>query len=170
MAHIYVSTVIDADVDEVWAVARDFTGHWHSSVIADSFIEAGRPSDQVGCVRAFELAGDGGHLREVLVGLSDEEHEFSYRILDAPLPVSDYLATVRFRPITVGRAAGTAATFAEWTADFRVAPVDEDATVDTVRGVFEGGFADLAAIVAPAERRNDRPANPRPTNASERNV
>lgn len=160
MAHIYVSTVIDADVDEVWAVARDFTGHWHSSVIANSSIEDGLTSDQVGCVRAFELVEGGGRLREVLAGLSDEEHEFSYRILDAPLPVTDYLATVRFRPITVSRAGGAAATFAEWTVDFCVAPADEHATVDTVRGVFEGGFADLAAIVAPAEPSNDQPAIP----------
>ena len=140
VAHIYVSSVIDAYIDDVWSVARDFTGHWHSSVICNSSIEGEQSFDQVGCVRAFELS-DGGKLREVLVGLSDERHEFSYRILESPLPVSDYLATVRFKPITT-----TGGTFAEWTVDFRVAPEDEDATVDTVRGVFEGGFSDIAAL------------------------
>jgi len=148
MASIYVSSVIDAGVEEVWAVARDFTGHWHSSVIYNSSIEGTQPADQVGCVRAFELS-DGGKLREVLVSLSDERHEFSYRILQSPLPVSDYLATVRFAPITVTKT-GAAATFAEWSVDFRVSPADEQATVDTVRGVFEGGFSDLSAIVAPS--------------------
>jgi len=148
MAHIYVSSIIDAPVDDVWAIARDFTGHWHSSVIANSSIEDGLPSDRVGCVRAFELSGGGGAIREVLVGLSDERHEFSYRILEAPLPVTDYLATVRFKPVTVANRPGSDATFAEWTVDFRVQPADEDATVDTVRGVFQGGFADLAKILA----------------------
>jgi hypothetical protein len=141
VAHIYVSSVIDAPVEQVWAIARDFTGHWHSSVIHNSSIEDGLPSDQVGCVRAFELS-DGGKLREVLVGLSDERHEFSYRILESPLPVEDYVAVVRFSPVTT-----SGETFGEWIVDFRVPPDEEQATVDTVRGVFENGFADIAALV-----------------------
>ena len=108
MAHIYVSSVIDAPIEDVWAIARDYTGHWHSSVICNSSIEGGLPADQIGCVRAFELS-DGGKLREVLVGMSDERHEFSYRILESPLPVEDYFATVRFSPVTT-----TGATFGEW--------------------------------------------------------
>lgn len=140
MTHIYVSRIIDAPVDDVWAVARDFTGAWHSSVIHDTSIEAGRPSDQVGCVREFGLA-DGGRIRERLVTLSDERHEFAYRILDSPLPVSDYHAVARFSPVTV-----TGETFGEWWVDFAVPPGEEDATVDLVRGVFEGGLADLAAL------------------------
>ena len=89
------AAVIDAPIEDVWAIARDFTGHWHSSMICNSSIEDGLPSDRVGCVRAFELS-DGGKLRELLVGLSDERHEFSYRILESPLPVEDYVASVRF--------------------------------------------------------------------------
>jgi len=140
MAHIYVSMVIDAAVEQVWSLARDFTGNWHSSVIVGSEIEGGLPSDQVACVRSFSLAG-GGALREQLVGLSDERREFSYRILDSPLPVSDYLATARFTPITT-----SGQTFGEWWVDFRVAPEDEQETVELVRGVFEAGLSDLARL------------------------
>ena len=153
MAHIYVSMVIDAPIEDVWAIARDFTGHWHSSVIVNSSIEGGLPSDRVGCVRAFEL-NDGGKLRELLVGMSDERHEFSYRILESPLPVEDYVATVRFKPVTVTPAGGSGATFGEWVVDFRVPPEEERATVETVRGVFEDGFADLAALLAKAETKS----------------
>lgn len=145
MAHIYVSMVIEAPVEEVWSVARDFTGNWHSSVIADSEIESGLPSDEVGCVRNFSLADGGGQLREQLVGLSDERHEFAYRILDSPLPVSEYLATARFTPITT-----SGQTFGEWWVDFRVAPEDEQGTVELVRGVFEAGLSDLARLTASA--------------------
>jgi hypothetical protein len=141
MAHIYVSSVIDAPIEDVWAIARDYTGHWHSSVIVNPSIEGGLPPDRVGCVRAFELH-DGGKLREVLVGMSDERHEFSYRILESPLPVEDYVASVRFLPVTT-----TGATFGEWVVDFRVPPDEEQSTVDTVRGVFEDGFSDLAALL-----------------------
>ena len=121
----------------------EFTGNWHSSVIANSEIEGGLPSDEVGCVRNFSLANGGGQLREQLVGLSDERHEFACRILDSPLPVSGYHATARFTPITT-----SGQTFGEWWVDFRVPPKDEQGTVELVRGVFEAGLSDLARLTA----------------------
>jgi uncharacterized protein YndB with AHSA1/START domain len=59
MVKIVKSTVIDAPVEAVWAVLRDFNGHdqWHPAV-ADSHIERGQSSDRVGCVRRFHLPTD----------------------------------------------------------------------------------------------------------------
>ena len=59
---------------------------------------------------------DGNHIREQLLALSDNEREkvSIYCILDAPVPLRDYVATVRLRPITDGNR-----TFAEWTAEYR---------------------------------------------------
>ena len=87
MAHVYISAVIAAPIDEVWAVARDFNGHaeWHP-FIAESHIEDGLASDTVGCVRNFTL-GNGGHLRERLLALSDLDHHFTYSILESPMPI-----------------------------------------------------------------------------------
>ena len=45
-------------------------------------------------MRRFRLR-DGGQLREQLLTLSDRDHSFTYCILDAPIPLSDYVATVR---------------------------------------------------------------------------
>jgi hypothetical protein len=68
------SAVIDAPIERVWSVLRDFNSHtaWHP-VVADSHIERGEPSDQVGCVRNFTLQ-DGHHIREQLLTLSDRDH------------------------------------------------------------------------------------------------
>ena len=48
------STVIDAPIDRVWAVLRDFNSHdqWHD-VVAESRIEGGEAPTQVGCIRSF---------------------------------------------------------------------------------------------------------------------
>ena len=48
------STVIDAPIERVWDVLRDFNSHdqWHD-VVDRSRIEGGSPSDRVGCVRRF---------------------------------------------------------------------------------------------------------------------
>ena len=64
MVEVRRSTVIDAPLDAVWTVLRDFNGHdrWHPAV-AESVIEEGRRSDEVGCVRRFRMV-DGGVLRQ----------------------------------------------------------------------------------------------------------
>lgn len=143
MAHVYVSGVIDAPVDRVWSVARDFNGHaaWHP-FIAESSIEGGGASDAVGCVRSFTLA-DGGHLREQLLALSDLDRSFTYCILASPMPIRDYRATFSLKPVTEG-----AQTFVEWTARFDVAPEDEARIVAQVgRATFAEGIAALGAFV-----------------------
>ena len=50
------STIIDAPIERVWAVLRDFNSHdqWHD-VVEASQIEGGERSDQVGCVRSFSV-------------------------------------------------------------------------------------------------------------------
>ena len=77
MPRVVKSTIIDAPVDRVWSVLRDFNGHdrWHPAV-ASSAIERGAPSDKVGCVRRFRLK-DGAELREQLLTLSDLEQTYS---------------------------------------------------------------------------------------------
>ena len=66
------STVIDAPIERVWAVLRDFNSHdqWHT-VVDESRIEGGERSDQVGCVRSFALK-DGHRIREQLLTLDPQ--------------------------------------------------------------------------------------------------
>ena len=103
MTKVYVSAVIDAPVEKVWAKVRDFNGlpDWHPR-FSRSHIEDGLPSDKIGCVRNFDIAGGGGTIRERLLTLSDLDYTFTYCILTSPLPVEGYVATLKLHPITVG--------------------------------------------------------------------
>lgn len=144
MVRIYVSDVIDAPIEKVWALVRDFNGmpKWHP-FIRDSEIEAGLPSNAVGCVRSFHLA-NGGHLRERLLTLCDRNHECVYCILDSPMPVTGYVAGYRLLPITEGNR-----TFIDWWAEFEVSAVDHDRIVDQVRnGTFRRAFQAIAEHLA----------------------
>ncbi|RAH98837.1 SRPBCC family protein [Acuticoccus sediminis] len=102
MVKIVTSTVIDAPIEAVWAVVRDFNGHdrWHPAV-ADSVMERGAPTDKVGGVRRFHLA-DGAELREQLLALDDAEMTMSYCLLDTPVPLFNYVAHCRLLPVTDG--------------------------------------------------------------------
>ncbi len=136
MIRIYTSSVIDAPADSVWGVIRDFNAlHlWHP-LIADSHIENGLASDKVGCVRNFRLV-DGGQLREQLLTLSDYDYQCTYSILDSPMPLTNYIATLKLTPITDGNR-----TFAEWSAEFDCDPAKErELAEDIGQGVFQVGF------------------------------
>ena len=135
-ANVFVSSVINAPADRVWQVIRNFNAlpDWHP-LIAESRIEAGATPDQIGCVRNFRLI-DGGRIREKLLALSDFEMFYVYSILESPMAVQDYVATLRLIPITDGNL-----TFAEWSARF-VTDEQEEAQLVAHIGdnVFQAGF------------------------------
>ena len=136
MAEAYASSVLGAPPARVWEHIRDFNGlpDWHPA-IAESRIEGGGPADQVGCVRAFRLK-DGSFLREQLLALSDYDFSVTYSILESPMGVENYVATLKLTPVTDGDR-----TFAEWSAEFDCAPEREDELVALIAGdVFQGGF------------------------------
>ena len=136
MARVYTSSVINASAARVWARVRDFNGlsNWHPA-IAESRIENGEPADKVGCIRNFSLR-NGDRLREQLLGLSDFDMFCTYSILDSPMPLTNYVATLRLTPIT-----DQDRTFIEWSADFDCAPDREGELVSNIGGnVFQTGF------------------------------
>ncbi len=141
MIRVRRSTVVEAAIEEVWHVLRDFNSHqhWHPA-IASSRIEDRRRCDQVGCVRDFRLA-DGAALREQLLSLSDRDHTLSYCILDAPLPLEGYVATIRLKPVT-----NDGTTFWEWSSQFRT-PAGREAELSQLvgEGIYEAGFRALRA-------------------------
>ncbi len=136
MARVYISSVINAPASRVWERVRDFNGlpRRHPR-IRDSRIEDALPGDKVGCIRNFNLQ-NGDNIREQLLGLSDYDMFCTYSILISPMPLEDYIATLRLTPITE-----TDGTFAEWSAEFSCDPADEDDLVNLVgTDVFQGGF------------------------------
>ena len=132
MAQVYVSSVLSATVDKVWPIVRDFNGlpNWTSFVV-ESRIEQDRPADQIGCVRAFRLS-DGGLIREKLLALSDYDYSCSYSILESPMGVENYVATIKLLPITDGQL-----TFVEWSAEFDCA---QDAETELINHIGNNVF------------------------------
>jgi uncharacterized protein YndB with AHSA1/START domain len=136
MPRVYISAVIDAPAAKVWERIRDFNGlpRWHPR-IRDSRIENGEPADRVGCVRDFHLQ-NGDRIRERLLGLSDYDMFCTYAILESPMPLTDYVATLRLTPVTDGDR-----TFAEWSAEFECLEEHAEGLVSGIGSdVFLAGF------------------------------
>ncbi len=143
MIKVYVSTVLDSPAEVVWGVVRDFNGlpKW-TPFVADSRIEQNQPADRVGCIRNFRLK-DGGVIREQLLSLSDYDFQCSYSILESPMGVSNYVATLKLTPVTDGNR-----TFAEWSAEFDSPPGKEEELAEGIgQGVFQAAFNHLRQML-----------------------
>jgi hypothetical protein len=136
LIRVYVSSVIEAGADTVWSRIRDFNSlpQWHP-MIADSRIENSEPSDRVGCIRHMHTR-DGGMIRERLLALSDYDYSCVYEILESPMGVDNYVATLKLTPVTDGQRC-----FAEWSAEFDCAEGRERELTELIgNSVFQGGF------------------------------
>lgn len=140
MARVYVSAVLNASIEQAWGVLRDFNGlpDYHP-FFAKSYIEDGKPADQLGCVRHFH-DHDGNFIREQLLSLSDRDYLCCYQILEAPaMPVRNYVAEMRLKPITTSNQ-----TFGEWWAEFGVDDANREEILGKVSDTFRLAFESVS--------------------------
>ncbi len=143
MPKVVRSTIIDAPVEAVWAVLRDFNGHdrWHP-IVAESHVEGERASDEIGAVRNFRLR-NGAQLREQLLELDDRGLSFTYCILDSPIPLIGYVSKVTLKRVTDGNR-----TFWDWRSQFATPPGLERELARMVgEEVYDGGIEAVRALV-----------------------
>jgi len=114
------SVIIDASIEKVWAVIRDFDAvvDWNPGVRA-SRLESGA-STEVGSIRVLDIV-DGTQFRETLLAHSDHEHYYTYDIIESALPCQNYIATHRLIEITEGNK-----TLSCWEGDFDCEPAVAD--------------------------------------------
>ena len=147
MAKVYASIIVDAPVEAVWRVIRDFDGlpNWLPGVVGSS-IEDALDADIVGCVRIISVEG-GTTCSERLLALDDSRYMVSYGFVKPLFPITEHRATIELIPVTAG-----ARTFVQWSATFTDLPGHEDETAPVMQAqVFEAGLTALASKCAGAE-------------------
>lgn len=139
MPNVYVSAVLAAPAARVWGLMAPFDGlaSWHPA-FKSSVVTNGVPANLVGAERLLTLQ-DGAEIRERLLGISEFKRTCVYTILSSPLPISDYVSTIRVTPVTMGDRA-----FVEWWSCFEAAPADREAMVNLIKGVYEAGIEAVA--------------------------
>jgi hypothetical protein len=144
MAKIHKSSVIEAPIADVWAYIRDFNGlpKWFPGV-TDSHIEEGAVVNEAGCIRNFGLEG-GARIREQLLALSDDRHECNYKMIECPMPITNYVATVRLS------ATNGAGTLAEITSQFDCPRTQENELVALLGNTYVGAFDKLKQHFKPS--------------------
>ena len=137
----YTSTMIKAPIEAVWDRIKDFNGlsNWHP-MVQSSRIEEGYANGVVGCTRELTLKDGGEKVREQLLGYSSVDYSIVYNILESGMPVSDYISTMRLRPVVDGNI-----TFFEWSVTFNIDPGHDgnEQTEFFISEVYQSGFDSL---------------------------
>lgn len=130
MSNVSVSQHYSANPENLWALvgAPNQISAWHPAIAA---------SETEGSTRRCTLA-DGAAIVEEITTHSDADKSYSYRILESPLPIRDYLSTLKVE------ADGSGAKLT-WECQFETvgAPADEVETM--IRGLYQAGLEALEA-------------------------
>jgi hypothetical protein len=130
MASVKVVASIDASADRVWELFRDFGGIGRFAAGIEGCSVDG---EGVGAVRTLSMRG-GLQLQERLEAFDDAGRSLSYAIVgEHPLPLDDYLSTVRVVEESDERCS------VEWSSTFEPKGPEEPA-VAMVEGIYRGGI------------------------------
>lgn len=154
--HAYASAVVDASVDKVWALLRDFTFskvfstvesgtfNWVTTLWCQSLfifsvaLEDGATGTTVGGVRVVTFKG-GAQSRQRLTGVSDIKRSVSYEDIENAEVVSAVAASET--TITLTRITQTNSTLVAWARDFS-SDVTGQNIIDAQDGMVRSSFSD----------------------------
>jgi hypothetical protein len=71
--------------------------------------------------------------------LDEGEHQYTYTITEGPLPITNYVSTLRVRE------AGTGACIVEWEAEFDPVGIPDEQAVSIVESIYDAGLNGLAS-------------------------
>ena len=131
MISVKVSERIETGADRVWELLRDFGGISRYAAGIDRCEVEG---EGVGAVRTLTMGAIS--LKERLEALDDAGRKLQYAIVEGPLPLGDYLATIEVRE------EGDGCTI-DWSSTFEPVGVSEDQARGMVEGIYRGGIKGL---------------------------
>ncbi|HSR63119.1 MAG TPA: SRPBCC family protein [Gammaproteobacteria bacterium] len=131
MAKVTMNTRLTVSPDKVWELIGGFNAlpDWHPAVEKSELQEEGS-------MRKLSLAG-GGTIIEKLEKVDENERTYTYSIVDSPLPVANYTATIRVRDD------GSGNTTVEWIGEFNPEGATENEAVEVIQGIYQAGLDNL---------------------------
>ncbi|WP_461672502.1 SRPBCC family protein [Priestia megaterium] len=132
MAHTTTSIKIPASPGQVWQLIGGFDSlpNWLPYIPSSEASEGGR-------IR--HLANpDGDTIVERLEVFNDKERYYTYSIMKAPFPVTDYLSTIHVKEDIDGESS-----LVEWSGCFTPVGVSNDEAIDLFHGIYKDGLEAL---------------------------
>lgn len=132
MAQTTTSIKISASPEKVWQLIGGFDSlpDWLPFIPKSEASEGGRVR------RLTNLDGDA--IVERLEVFNDKECYYTYSIMKAPFPVTDYLSTIHVIEGTDGESS-----LVEWSGSFTPVGVSDDEAIDLFHGIYKDGLEAL---------------------------
>ena len=129
---------LEVSAAKAWDLLRDFNGlpKWLPIIETSELREEGGAP-----IRKLTLP-DGVVVEEKLENLDDAGMSCTYSIVQSPLPVADYLSTIRVA------ADGDAACNVHWVGEFEPSGAPEAEAVGFIEGVYDAGLGGLKKALA----------------------
>ena len=140
MLSVSESVDLHAPADTVWKTVGDFGGAQRYLEVVERCELAHHGSSTE---RVLHLKG-GGSVRERLVLTSDDDRALRYTIVESPLPVADYVSTVRVDPLDNQHCRVT------WAATFEARGSSDAEAREAIAGIYRMGFDGLRQLYAVA--------------------
>ncbi|VFU09909.1 SRPBCC family protein [Methylocella tundrae] len=127
------SIEIAAPPEKVWETIGEFCGiaDWHPVIEKCELSTRGETQ-----IRTLSLKG-GGSIVEEQVSRNDPNMNYTYKIIESPLPVSDYESTIKVTPSGEGSKV-------TWWGEFKAKGADDAKAEETIGGVYEAGLKGIA--------------------------
>ncbi|WP_336487960.1 SRPBCC family protein [Methylobacterium nigriterrae] len=119
---------------KVWQTIGDFCGigSWHPAIEkCEPSMKDGKP------VRTLSLKG-GGTIVEEQLARDDKKMDYTYTILQSPLPVSDYKSTIMVMPSGSGSKV-------QWQGTFKAKGADDAKAKEVITGIYDAGLSAIAS-------------------------
>ena len=133
MATVKLSSNYPASAETIWKLIGGFNAlpDWHPAIAKSEIETEGNTT-----FRRLSLVG-GGSILEKLEKSDEDGHLYSYSILESPLPIANYSATIR---VTDNEGGGCTI---EWSSEFEASGAPENEAVKAIEGIYQAGFDNL---------------------------
>ena len=136
MAQTTTSIKVSASPEKVWQLIGGFDSlpDWLPYIPSSEVSEGGR-------VRRLANP-DSDTIIERLEVFNDKERYYTYSIMKAPFPVTDYLSTIHVKTDTDGKSS-----LVEWSGTFTPAGVSDQEAIDLFHGIYKDGLEALQKAI-----------------------
>ena len=138
MAKVQVEVTLQVPASAVWNMIGGFNelARWHPAVVKSEEVK------EKGGITARRLTlSDGGVIVARLEQHDNRARTYSYSVVETPLPVAGYRASLHVREAADGLNCTVA-----WVSEFQPSGAPETEAVRIIRGLYEAGFDNLRKL------------------------
>jgi len=130
MTNVSVKNTINVPADEIWKTLSSFRNvEKYIPLIKSSTVEGSGIGAKRTCIIPSE-SGQEGKIEEEIKSFDDDGKTFSYSITSSPMPLENYLSTVKVKDLGNGRCE------IEWSSTFEPKGMPEEEVVKMINDIY----------------------------------